>query len=198
LIGERGGSTATFEEGQDLIEAQKIHWREAIRTDILETLDVAGEWHADDLITLGVPADCKNVIGAAVGALVNRGLIEETGERRKSTAPESHGRKSNVYRLTAKGRQKLRRVHQACHGEEVGGVDNPQESSALSTAESRGSSRGSGVVPRPAPNPAAAATSGKGADTLGGDGSPAVTALPTLFELDESPTPVRSHYEDAA
>jgi hypothetical protein len=191
LIGERGGSTATFEEGQDLIEAQKIHWREAIRTDILETLDVAGEWHADDLITLGVPADCKNVIGAAVGALVNRGLIEETGDRRKSTAPESHGRKSNVYRLTTKGRQKLRPTNQVTAGESLGGPEK---------ASRGGSSAGEGTQPRPNSIPAAAIS---GRETLpqgGGDvsSSSATTALPTLFELDESPTPVRSHYEDAA
>jgi hypothetical protein len=183
VIGERGGTTATFQEAQDLIDAQKAHWREAIRHDILETLEVAGEWHSDDLIPLGVPADCKNVIGAAVGALVNQGLIEETGERRKSAAPESHGRKSNVYRLTPRGREKLHRVNKS------GPVEGKGENSAARIAGSRAGGR---EVHPPV------ASSGRDSLPPGGgvDPSPSAAALPTLFEVD-TPRP-RSHYEEEA
>jgi hypothetical protein len=53
-LGERGGTTATFQEGVDRIEASKAHWSAAIRAYVLETADIHGEVHADDLIALGV------------------------------------------------------------------------------------------------------------------------------------------------
>jgi hypothetical protein len=197
-LGERGGSTATLTEAEELMEAHKALWSQTIRQAILESLDIEGQFHADDLLTLGIPPDCKNIVGAQVNALVRQRVMAETGERRSTSDPAGHGRRSAVYRITDLGIKKLRRVHQACRGEEVGGVDNPQESSALSTAESRGSSRGEGVVPQAEPNQRAAVTSGR--ETLpqgGGDvsSSSATTALPTLFELDASP---QSHYEEEA
>jgi hypothetical protein len=186
-LGERGGSTATLGDAQDLIDAQKAHWREAIRHDILETLELAGEWHADDLVALGVPADCKNVIGAAVGALVNQGLIEETGERRKSTAPESHGRKSNVYRLTTKGRMKLRPTNQVTAGESLGGPET--------------ASRGGRSITQASQCQDVASISGRAmADPPGGGvdtPSPSATALPSLFGDEDFVRP-RSHYDEEA
>lgn len=148
MLGERGGTTASVEEARELQEEMKPFWSKAIRAAILNALEACGEFHADDLLTLGIPADCKNIVGAQINALVKSGRIEETGERRKSTAPESHGRKSNVYRLRRGG------------------------------SSEKGNS---------SPCQSAAATSGEGVDTPGGDGSsPAVTALPTLFEVEPS------------
>ena len=43
------------------------------------------------------------MLGAVVGGLVRSGCIEETGERRRSGDPASHGRKSNVFRLCVGG-----------------------------------------------------------------------------------------------
>jgi hypothetical protein len=198
LIGERGGSTATLTEAEELMEAHKALWSQTIRLAILESLEIHGLYHADDLLTLGIPADCKNIVGAQTNALVRQGLMEETGERRSTSDPAGHGRRSAVYRITDLGIKKLRPVNQVCPGEGV--VETPAVLGGPETG-SRGSSRGEGVVPQAVPNQRAAATSGR--ETLpqgGGDvsSSSATTALPTLFELDESPTPVRSHYEDAA
>ena len=78
-------------------------------------------------------------------------------------------------------RYTLRRVHQACRGE---GVVEPHQVLGASETVPRGSSRGQGIVPVPEPDQRAAATSGAGCGSPGSDGSRAVTAIPTLFELD--------------
>jgi hypothetical protein len=186
VIGERGGSTATLTEAEELMEAHKALWSQTIRLAILESLEIHGLYHADDLLTLGIPADCKNIVGAQTNALVRQGLMEETGERRSTSDPAGHGRRSAVYRITDLGRNKLR-PHQGS-GESLGGPE----------TGSRGGSRGAGSIPRSAPSGTAAAISGR--ETLpqgGGDvsSSSATTALPTLFELDASP---QSHYEEEA
>ncbi len=99
-IGERGGSTSTLEQGQALIQEHKASLAMAIRNDILIHLEQYGEWHRDNL-SIEVPAESKNAVGAVVSGLIKSGKIEETGERRRSSDPASHGRKSNVYRLRA-------------------------------------------------------------------------------------------------
>ena len=82
-------------------------------------------------------------------------------------------------------RYQLQPVTQACPAEGPRGA--VVESSALRTAESRGSRRGMGVVPQTEPNQRAAAISGRGdQDAQGGGGSRAAAALPTLFELPRS------------
>ena len=97
-LGERGGSTANFEEGAELVESFKQDWSELIRLEIKNCLLFKGEFHASDLVDLNIPADSKNCVGAAVMAAVRRGWMVETGERRASTDKAGHSRKSNVYR----------------------------------------------------------------------------------------------------
>jgi len=101
MTGERGGNTASLEDGVRLIETHKGFISRVIRDDILDWLSTNGTWHRDDL-RVHVPAESKNAIGAAVISLVRQGRIVETGERRKSSDPASHGRKSNVYRVSSK------------------------------------------------------------------------------------------------
>lgn len=102
-LGERGGRTATLEAGIDLIEIHKGELAAAVRADILRHLESHVEWHRDDL-TVHLPADSKNVLGAVVNGLVRSGRIVETGERRRSAEPAAHGRRSSVYRRGGDGR----------------------------------------------------------------------------------------------
>lgn len=184
MIGERNGTTASLEEARELQEAHKALWSQTIRQAILETLEVHGTYHADDLLTLGIPAECKNIVGAQTNAIVRQGLMAETGERRSTSDPAGHGRRSAVYRITEKGRAKLR-PHQET-GESLGGPE----------TASRGSSQEVECLTTSQRQPSAA-TSGTGADTRSGDGSRAVAAPPTLFELPRSGS--AGHYgEDAA
>lgn len=64
--------------------------------------EYGGEFHGDMLTRVAISE--RNMIGAQVSALVRAGYLEPTGHRRRSANPASHGRKSDVYRLTAKGR----------------------------------------------------------------------------------------------
>jgi hypothetical protein len=165
VIGERGGTTASLDEARDLQEAHKATWSQAIRLEILEVLETQPEVHADDLLTLGIPPDCKNIVGAQFNALVRSGRIVETGERRKSAAPESHGRKSNVYRLRQVQESGLARSAMelgAAGGSPRGGSSDHIEASQCLDA---------------------AAISGE----VGGGTSSAPAALPTLFEVEEPP-----------
>jgi hypothetical protein len=174
-LGERGGTVHSVDEARELQEAHKAMWSQAIRLEILDVLRVQPEVHADDLLTLGIPADCKNIVGAQFNALVRSGRITETGERRKSAAPESHGRKSNVYRLQP---------------------DQERDRGLSAPSVPRGGSSGKGTS---SPRHPAAATSGEGrqgTQSGGGGHSPAVTALPTLFELE--PVRGRGHHESEA
>lgn len=130
-IGERGGTTGTADEGFDVIETFKHTIADQVRLDILGWLGSHSTWHRDDLRVSLSPAD-KNVLGAVVGGLVRSGCIEETGERRRSGDPASHGRKSNVFRLCVGG---------------SGGV-NCASSLTVGTAASRESKPGPGVAGR--------------------------------------------------
>jgi hypothetical protein len=186
MIGERNGTTASLEEARELQEAHKALWSQTIRQAILETLEVHGTYHADDLLTLGIPADCKNIVGAQTNAIVRQGLMAETGERRSTSDPAGHGRRSAVYRITKKGRTKLR-PHQGT-GESLGGPE---------TASRGGGSAGEGCASLPDSIPAAAISGREAIPQGGGDVSSlsATTALPTLFSLEPPP---RSHYEEEA
>lgn len=101
MIGERGGSSATLEQGVELIEIHKAELRAAVRADILDHLATHSEWHANDL-RVDVTGHA-NVVGATVNGLSKSGLIEKTGEWRPATAPASHGRESRVWRLRRGG-----------------------------------------------------------------------------------------------
>ena len=96
-VGERGGVTATRDEGFDLAQ-MKADWSLAIQCRIKTALLDTGFFHASDLVELGIPPESKNCVGAAVMAAVRRGWMVETGERRASTDRAGHSRKSNVYR----------------------------------------------------------------------------------------------------
>lgn len=106
MIGERGGYTISFEFAQYLHRTFKDDWRRKIREAVAEALHRSGEFHADDLRTLDIPADHKPVIGTVIGTLVRQKKIVEVG-RRRSEAPERHAGKSGIYHLTDLGRQKL-------------------------------------------------------------------------------------------
>jgi hypothetical protein len=174
VIGERGGTTASLDEARELQEAHRAHWSAAIRAEIMNVLELHPEVHADDLLTLGIPPDCKNIVGAQFNALVRSGRIVETGERRKSAAPESHGRKSNCYKLRQVQKSGLARSEVdlgAAGGSPRGGSSDHIEASQCLDA---------------------AAISGE----VGGGTSSAPAALPTLFEVE--PVKGRSHYEGEA
>lgn len=59
-------------------------------------------FHADMLD--GLVLEQPNVVGAAVRALVVNGALMDTGDRRPGSG-SSHGRRSNVYRLTGQGQR---------------------------------------------------------------------------------------------
>lgn len=105
-VGDRGGHIRSVQEARSLQEVHKAEWSAAIRLSITNTLIARGEWHADDLVALGVPAEHLNCIGAQVSALVNRGHMVETG-RRRAAAAASNGRKSGIFTITEKGRREL-------------------------------------------------------------------------------------------
>ena len=107
-VGERGGTVHSVDEARELQEERKPHWSALIRQSILDTLEATGAWHADDLIALDIPADCKNIVGAQTNALLRQGIMAETGVRRSTSDPAGHGRRSAVYRITELGRQKLK------------------------------------------------------------------------------------------
>ncbi len=108
MIGERGGSTPDFETAQELLRQYKADWSLTIKAAIEATLAGTGYFHAEDLLELGVPADCKNCVGAQIQAQLRSGAMRETGVRRATKDPAGHGRRSAVYEITEAGRQRLR------------------------------------------------------------------------------------------
>jgi hypothetical protein len=153
-----------------------------------------------------------------VGQLVNqrdqvRKMLEQAGEEGVTTGDflaaylprfsarikelRDEGLSIETTRLKgSSSRYKLHPAHISLSGEGVEPVRTGSGILGGPETASRGSSRGAGIQHRPVRWESAAATSGKGADTLGGDGSPAVTALPTLFDMPRSGQP--SHYESEA
>jgi len=92
-------SSTTYEQGQHLAEQHKAQLLDAVKAGILTVAEEKGEVHANDLGFVSLPDEHKNLRGIAFRVLLQSGRIEPTGERRKATAPESHGRRSDVYRL---------------------------------------------------------------------------------------------------
>lgn len=192
MVGERGGGFASFKDAAELMETHKELWSATIRQGILEVLEAHDTFHAADLLPLRIPADCKNIVGAQTNALVRRGFMAETGERRATSNPAGHGRRSAVYRITDLGITKLRRECKSPAGEGIGvshKVLGPLETVARGrSSEPANASQRQAVAP----------TSGEGAKAPQGGGttSSVATARPTLFDLE---VPVGSHYgQDAA
>jgi hypothetical protein len=177
VIGERGGTARSLDEARELQEAHKTLWSQTIRQAILETLETHGVFHADDLLTLGIPADCKNIVGAQVNALVRQGRMAETGERRATSDPAGHGRRSAVY--------ELRPTNQITAGESLGGPET--------------GSRGGRSGPQASQCQEVASISGRASHPQGGGAvtSASPAALPSLFGDEDFVRP-RSHYDEEA
>lgn len=104
-LGDRGGTTATFDEAEDRLEEYSAEQLATVKGRVIQMAARYGDGvHADyvrDGITNG------QVIGTAFGQLVREGLIVEVA-RRRSKVKSTHGRKSGVYQLTADGKQMAR------------------------------------------------------------------------------------------
>lgn len=90
---------------RDQQEAAQPEWSDRIYWAIVDRLR-DGEFHADDLAPLAIPAERRNIVGAQLGSLVRAGFVVEVG-RRKSQTVQGHSRKSGIYELTEKGRAKF-------------------------------------------------------------------------------------------
>jgi hypothetical protein len=101
--GTRGGSLPPLTLGQ--AQAYFQHWKRDewgwLRTAIIRIAQTRGEFHGDYIADQQLTE--RNMIGAAVNALVRQGFIRSTGEHRKGHSTVSHGRKSYVYELTDYG-----------------------------------------------------------------------------------------------
>lgn len=101
---------APIREGQ---EAAKDHWSSIVREAIIRELVANRDgFHADSLAPVGVPDEHKSIVGSQIAKLVNEGMMEECG-RRKSAIASRNGAKSNVYRMTGRGGERLARVGSA-------------------------------------------------------------------------------------
>lgn len=152
MIGERGGTTRSLVEAEQLLEEHKPQWSAVIRDRIATVLVDTSHFHAADLLDLRVPAEHKNAIGAAVGSFVRQGLMEETGVRRSSGDEAGHARKSAVYRITELGRAKLLAGTTANSGDAVGvdagGARSGQPDSGPSIPEGAAESHADAPPPR--------------------------------------------------
>lgn len=176
--GERGGTTTSLPEAQQLIEQHKAQLTAAVRADILDHLHHHGVWHADDLrVDL---TGHRNILGAVVIGLINRGIIRETGERRRSTAPASHGRKSNCYRLTQGGGDGRTQSKQRTSVGQPAVISPPGESGGSQLDEMAA-----------APSLPVEMTGGRNGAEHGGETVPA----PTLFEMKPDPVPAPGHVD---
>lgn len=99
---------------ETLTDAERLHleykreWAAKIRWRITERLVDHGRFHAEDLLSLEIPEDCRrSVVGTCISAAVTQCLMEETGERYSTGAAQGHGRRSALYRITDRGRDVL-------------------------------------------------------------------------------------------
>lgn len=86
--------------------AAKARWALIVREHIARTLLETGFVHSDDLDSLGIPDEHRNIAGSQMGGFVQRGLMVEVG-RRASIKPSRKKAKSAIYRITDKGRREL-------------------------------------------------------------------------------------------
>lgn len=126
-------STHPLDDVRSEQDQAKSRWSAIVREGVIQALIADRDgFHADDLESLGIPDEHRNVIGSQIAKLVKEGCIQECG-RRKSRHSSRNGAKSNVYRMTALGWQKfvgvgagVRDVTSAHSGER--GVGTPIES----------------------------------------------------------------------
>ena len=103
MLGERGGTTGSLQEAEALQEQHKSAVKNRVRQRIEDVLCETGHFHSEDLISLDLDPDDKNIIGSQIGAFSRAGWMVETGVRRASSSVSR--RKSSVYRITVKGRE---------------------------------------------------------------------------------------------
>lgn len=191
-LGERGGTTPDLDSGVALIETHKPVLSNAIRFDILDWLESHSTWHRNDL-RVEVPADSKNAVGAVVSGLISSGTIVETGERRKSSDPASHGRKSNVFKLQQSAKS-------GGLGEPAGDMSVPSDGAVEGTGwvGARGSQVDLGASAASSSGPGRAvggiAPGLSGEMSVGASPSCVPADPPRLFDV----APVRGDYRDAA
>ena len=98
--------TRTIAEVRSDLEETKAEWQDITEEAIADHFrrHPGQPFHADDLLSLGIPEEHRrSIVGSAIALWVNKRRMEECG-RRKSIAPSRNGAKSNEYRLTEKGR----------------------------------------------------------------------------------------------
>jgi hypothetical protein len=125
---------------RDQHEDAKAHWSLVVDEAIVRHFkaDPSGVFHADDLESLGIPDDHRNVIGSQIAKWVNRRRMVECG-RRASAVPSRNGAKSNEYRLTERGARLIAGLD----------TENPEGTAVECAAPSTGRSRSclSGGIP---------------------------------------------------
>jgi hypothetical protein len=107
--GIRSGNVRSVEQAGELHETFKDQWCRRIRQRIVRALDEHGEYHADYIADLLVPAAYVNCIGSQVRALSHRKVMVKTGEWRTNKAAASNSRPSPVWRYAAGGRREFDR-----------------------------------------------------------------------------------------
>lgn len=184
LLAEREEVLSTFDEGQELAEQHKARLLEAVKAAIVTVACERGEVHANDLGFVQLPDEHKNLRGIAFRVLIQSGRIVPTGERRKATAPESHGRRSDVYRLAGVAAATPTDSSQqvVSHGGSDSGQDGPEVVSA----------GGPSLPPAEPLHPVEEASPIQTTKPVEGMGVPE-----TLFQLDEV-RPSTAHYQDEA
>jgi hypothetical protein len=103
--GIRGGNVRSVQEARDLQATFKADLSTRIREAIVAALD-RGQYHADDLAALDIPAEHLNCVGSQVALLVRQGVMKKVGMRRNRAAA-SNARWSGVYEYESNGRKKL-------------------------------------------------------------------------------------------
>jgi len=103
--GSRGGNVRRVQDARSLQETFKAELSARIREAIVTALD-RGQYHADDLASLEIPAEHLNCVGSQVALLVRQGVMRKTSMRRNRAAA-SNARWSGVYEYEADGREKL-------------------------------------------------------------------------------------------
>lgn len=130
--------TKTVADARALQEDAKAHWSMVVDEGIFRHFkaDPTGTLHADDLESLGLPVEHKQgIIGSQFAKWINRNRMVECG-RRASTVPSRNGAKSNLYRLTDKGRDLV-----------VAGLDSGGTFGGSAAVESGDSPIGAGATP---------------------------------------------------
>jgi hypothetical protein len=136
--------------------AAKARWTLIVREHIARTLLETGFVHSDDLDSLGIPDEHRNIAGSQMGGFVQRGLMVEVG-RRASIKPSRKKAKSAIYRITDKGRREL-----------TIGVST-EDSQECTNGSTSGGTKGKGVAAHVSPSPVLSAHSGGQTAGLGTD-----------------------------